>query len=145
MTLPQIIINLQMNSISVTSFYKAFKLSIWHSLSNWIAIPWGVERTKLPIHPFNLFTSLSVWLLLGKVKSRINRVPSGKDVSVGINVPEADISLVTRSKTFFRENAVCQLSLQFQSWTDQKDQNYEMELRNKKRIPVRRKKATKGK
>jgi hypothetical protein len=40
-------------------------------------------------------------LLLGKVKSRINRVPSGKDVSVGMNVPEADMSLVTRSKTFF--------------------------------------------
>jgi hypothetical protein len=40
-------------------------------------------------------------LLLGKVKSRIKRVPSGKDVSVGMNVPEADMSLVTRSKTFF--------------------------------------------
>jgi len=35
------------------------------------------------------------------VKSRINRVPSGKDVSVVMHVPEADMSLVTRSKTFF--------------------------------------------
>ena len=42
------------------------------------------------------------------------------------------------------------VSLKFQSWTDQKDQkiliqNYEMELRNKKIIPVWRNKATKGK
>ena len=37
------------------------------------------------------------------------------------------------------------MSCKFQSWTDRKDQNYEMELRNKKRIPVRRNKATKGK
>ena len=40
-------------------------------------------------------------LSLGMVKSRINRVPSGKDVSVLMNVPEADMSLVTRSKTSF--------------------------------------------
>ena len=32
----------------------------------------------------------------------LNRVPSGKDVSVVINVPEAEMSLVTRSKTSFR-------------------------------------------
>jgi len=35
------------------------------------------------------------------VKSRINRVPSGKDVSVVMNVPEADMSLVSKSITFF--------------------------------------------
>ena len=35
------------------------------------------------------------------VKSKINRVPSGKDVRVVMNVPEADMSLVTRSKTYF--------------------------------------------
>jgi len=39
--------------------------------------------------------------LPGEVKYRINFVPSGKDVGVGMNVPEAEISLVTRSKTFF--------------------------------------------
>jgi hypothetical protein len=43
-------------------------------------------------------------LLVGIVKSRINRVPSGKDVSVGMNVPEADKSLVLRSKTFVLSN-----------------------------------------
>lgn len=82
--------------------YKAFKLSTWHSLSNWIAKPWEVERTILPVKPFNLFTSLSFLMLsVGMVKSRINRVPSGKDVNVVMNVPEAEMSLVTRSKTFF--------------------------------------------
>lgn len=35
------------------------------------------------------------------VKSKINLVLSGKDVGVVINVPETDMSLVTRSKTFF--------------------------------------------
>jgi hypothetical protein len=35
------------------------------------------------------------------VKSKINLVLSGKDVSVAINVPETDMSLVARSKTFF--------------------------------------------
>jgi len=37
----------------------------------------------------------------GMVKSRINRVSSGKDVSVVMNVPETDRSLVLRSKTVF--------------------------------------------
>lgn len=45
---------------------------------------------------------LKVWVLfLGKVNSKINFVPSGKDVGVGMNVPEADISFVTRLKSFF--------------------------------------------
>jgi hypothetical protein len=34
------------------------------------------------------------------VKSRINRVPYGKDVSVIMSVPEADMSLVIRFKIF---------------------------------------------
>jgi len=56
----------------------------------------------LPLQPFKLFMSLSSLMLsLGMVKSRINRVPSGKDVSVVMNVPEADRSLVSRSTTFF--------------------------------------------
>jgi len=56
----------------------------------------------LPVQPLKLFTSLSPLMLsLGMVKSRINRVPSGKDVSIVMNVPEADMSLVSRSKTFF--------------------------------------------
>lgn len=56
----------------------------------------------LPVQPFKLFTSLSPLMLsLGMVKSRINRVPSGKDVSIVKNVPEADMSLVSRSITFF--------------------------------------------
>ena len=55
----------------------------------------------LPVKPFKLFMSLnSLMLLVGRMKSRINRVPCGKDVNVGRNVPEADISLVSRSKTF---------------------------------------------
>jgi hypothetical protein len=46
--------------------------------------------------------SLSFLILsLGMVKSRINRVPSGKDVKVQMNAPEVDISLVSRSTTFF--------------------------------------------
>ena len=45
-----------------------------------------------PLKPFKL--------LVGIVKSRINRVPSGKEVSVRMNSPEADKSLVLRSKTF---------------------------------------------
>jgi hypothetical protein len=40
------------------------------------------------------------------LKSRINCVPSGKDVSVGMNVPEADIFLVSRSKTSFLLNVM---------------------------------------
>ena len=40
-------------------------------------------------------------LSLGRVKSKINLVLCGKDVSVAINVPETDMSLVARSKTFF--------------------------------------------
>ena len=40
------------------------------------------------------------------VKSIINRVPFGKDVSIGMYVPEADISLVSRSKTFFLPNVM---------------------------------------
>jgi hypothetical protein len=43
-------------------------------------------------------------LLVGIVKSKINLVPSGNDVSVGTNVPEADKSLVLRSKTFVLSN-----------------------------------------
>jgi len=39
---------------------------------------------------------------LGMVKSRLKRVPSGKDVSVVTNVLEPDMSLVTRSETSFR-------------------------------------------
>ena len=39
-------------------------------------------------------------LLVEIVKSRINRVPSGREVSVGMNVPEPDKSLILRSKTF---------------------------------------------
>ena len=106
-TLHQTIINIQMNLISATACYKAFKLSIWHSLSNWIAIPWGVERTMLPVQPFKLFTPLNFLMLsLGMVKSRINRVPSGKDLSVVMNIPEADISLVSKSKTSFLPNVM---------------------------------------
>jgi hypothetical protein len=45
-------------------------------------------------------------LLFGIVKSRINLVPSEKDVSAGMNVPEADKSLVLRSKTFFLLNSM---------------------------------------
>ncbi len=56
----------------------------------------------LPVQPFKLFTYLnSSMLSLGMVKSRINRVPSGKDVNVLMNVPEADMSLVSRSNTLF--------------------------------------------
>jgi len=40
-------------------------------------------------------------LLLGMVKSIMNRVPLGKDVKVLMNVPEADMSLVARSTTCF--------------------------------------------
>lgn len=40
------------------------------------------------------------------VKSRINRVPSGKDLSVVMNIPEADMSLVSRSKTSFLPNVM---------------------------------------
>ena len=40
-------------------------------------------------------------LLLGMVKSIINRVSSGKDVKVLMNVPEADMSLVSRFNTLF--------------------------------------------
>jgi methyl coenzyme M reductase subunit C-like uncharacterized protein (methanogenesis marker protein 7) len=43
-------------------------------------------------------------LLTGRVKFRISRVPSGNDVSVGMNVPEADISLVTRSNASVLSN-----------------------------------------
>ena len=39
-------------------------------------------------------------LLVEIVKSKINRVPSGREVSVGMNVPEPDKSLVLRSKSF---------------------------------------------
>jgi len=66
-----------------------------------------VERTIVPVQPFKLFTYLnSLMLSLGMVKSIINRVPFGKDVSVGMYVPEADISLVSRSKTFFLLNVM---------------------------------------
>jgi hypothetical protein len=54
----------------------------------------------------NLFRSS-----LGRVKSIVNRVPSGKDVSVGMNVPEYDISLVVRSKTIILLPAFMALSL----------------------------------
>ncbi|HSQ83124.1 MAG TPA: hypothetical protein VLM43_00250 [Desulfobacterales bacterium] len=54
-----------------------------------------------PLKPFKFFMPLRVLkLLVGIVKSRINCVPSGKEVSVGMNAPEADKSLVLRSKTF---------------------------------------------
>jgi hypothetical protein len=39
--------------------------------------------------------------MFGKVNSRINLVPFGKDVDVGMNVPPADISLIARFKTCF--------------------------------------------
>jgi hypothetical protein len=45
-------------------------------------------------------------LSLGMVKSMINPVPFGKDVSVLMNVPEADISLVSRSKILFLSNVM---------------------------------------
>jgi len=55
-----------------------------------------------PLHSIKLFMSLSFLILsLGMVKSRTNRVPSGKDVKVQMNAPEVDISLVSRSTTFF--------------------------------------------
>jgi hypothetical protein len=55
----------------------------------------------LPLNPLKLFMPLRfLMLLVGIVKSKINRVPSGKEVSVGMNAPEADKSLVLRSKTF---------------------------------------------
>ena len=51
----------------------------------------------LPVKPLKLFTSLSPLMLsIGMVKSRIKRVSSEKDVSVVMNVPEADMSLVLR-------------------------------------------------
>ena len=66
-----------------------------------------MERTIVPVQPFKLFTYLnSLMLLLGMVKSRINRVLFGKDVSVGMYVPEADMSLVSRSKIFFLSNVM---------------------------------------
>jgi len=40
------------------------------------------------------------------VRSIINRVLFGKDVSVGMYVPEADMSLVSRSKIFFLSNVM---------------------------------------
>jgi hypothetical protein len=60
-----------------------------------------------PLKHFKLFMPL--WflrLLFEIVKSRINRVPSEKEVGVGMNVPEADKSLVLRSKTFFLPNSM---------------------------------------
>ena len=61
----------------------------------------------LPVKPLKLFTSLSPLMLsIGMVKSRIKRVPSEKDVSVVMNVPEADMSLVARSTTFFLPNVM---------------------------------------
>jgi hypothetical protein len=49
----------------------------------------------LPVYPFNLLTPLSFSIMsLGMAKSRINRVPFGKDVSVVMKVPEAETSLV---------------------------------------------------
>ena len=59
------------------------------------------------MEPLKLFTYLnSLMLALGMVRSIINRVPFGKDVSVLMNVPEADMSLVSRSKTFFLPNPI---------------------------------------
>jgi hypothetical protein len=43
-------------------------------------------------------------LLVGIVKSKINRAPSGNDISTVTNVPEADKSLVLKSKTFVLSN-----------------------------------------
>jgi len=40
------------------------------------------------------------------VKSRTNCVPSGKDVSVGMNISEADIFLISRFKTSFLLNVM---------------------------------------
>lgn len=40
------------------------------------------------------------------VKSKKNLVLSGKDVSVIINIPETDMSLVARSKTLFLLDAM---------------------------------------
>jgi hypothetical protein len=45
-------------------------------------------------------------LLVEIVKSRINRVPSGREVSVGMNVPEPDKSLILRSKTFVHSDTM---------------------------------------
>jgi hypothetical protein len=45
-------------------------------------------------------------LLVEIVKSRINRVPSGREVSAGMNVPEPDKSLMLRSKTFVHSDTM---------------------------------------
>ena len=45
-------------------------------------------------------------LLVEIVKSRINRVPSGREVSEGMNVPEPDKSLMLRSKTFVHSDTM---------------------------------------
>ena len=56
----------------------------------------------LPVQPFKLSMSLnSLMLSLGMVKSRTNLVSLEKDVRVLINVPEVDMSLVSRSNTLF--------------------------------------------
>jgi len=65
-------------------------------------MPFEVERTMVPVQPFKLFTYLnSSMLSLGMVKSRTNLVSLEKDVKVLINVPEVDMSLVSRSNTLF--------------------------------------------